>query len=118
MNNACLVTEFFQWAADCGRIHVAHTTTQQITIRFPDYDAPEDPEQDYELVFPITTFESAAHFEVAPTDDPHVVTVPLLITDHIVAEIPLVHLPANYVPTGAYLNIQHLPIPCSQITEL
>jgi hypothetical protein len=113
------VATFFQWAASYGRLHVARSpTTQQIKIVLPDYDDPEDPEQDYELVFPITTFESAAHFEVAPTDDPHVVTVPLLITDDIVAEIPLVHLPANYVPTGAYLNIQHLPIPCSQITEL
>jgi len=84
----CPVTEFFQWAADCGRIRVAHTpTTQQITMRLPDYDSPEDPEEDYEVVFPPTDFS----FEVPPADDHGRVTIQLLLTDEIVAEIPRVH---------------------------
>ena len=114
------VYEFFQWAASVGRIHVARSgNTQQIKVMLPDYDTPEDPEQDYELVFPPTkfTFESAAHFEATPTADPDVVTVPLIITDEIIAEIPRVHLPANYVPSSMYLNMFSLPIPCNQITE-
>ena len=115
------VYEFFQWLADKGRIHVARSAnTQQIKIMIPDYDAPEDPEQDYEHVFPVNTFsfESAAHFEAQPTNDPNVVTIPLIITNEIIAEIPPAHLPANYAPVGTYLNMLHLPIPRCQITDL
>ena len=114
------VYDFFKWVASIGRIHVARSAnTQQIKVMLPDYDAPEDPEQDYDFVFPLATFtfESAAHFEVQPTNDPDVVIVPLLITDEIVAEIPLAHLPANYFPTGTYHNILHFPIPRHQITD-
>ena len=114
------VYDFFKWVASIGRIHVARSAnTQQIKVMLPDYDAPEDPEQDYELVFPLATFtfESAAHFEVAATDDPNVVTVPLLITDEIVAEIPPAHWPANYARPATYHNILHFPIPRHQITD-
>ena len=115
------VHSFFQWLADIGRIHVARSAnTQQIKIMLPDYDAPEDPTQDYEHVFPVNTFsfESAAHFEAQPTNDPNVVTIPLIITNEIIAEIPRAHLPANYAPVGTYHNLLHLPIPRHQITDI
>jgi len=109
---SCPVTNFFQWAADFGRIHVERTaTTQQITVRLPDYDSPEDPEEDYEVVFPPTDFS----FEVPPADDHGRVTIQLLLTDEIVAEIPLVHLPADF-KFGQGSMVITITIPREQVT--
>lgn len=114
------VNAFFQWCADNGRLHVARSaTTQQVRVLLPDYDTPEDPDEDYEHVFPVNkiAFESAPHFEPQPTNDNSVVIVPLLITNEMIAEIPRAHLPADFT-VGAYLNILNLPISRHLITEL
>jgi len=112
----CRVTEFFQWAADCGRIRVAHTpTTQQITMRLPDYDSPEDSEEDYEVIFPLTE----CSFDVTPTANHDIVATYLLLTDEIVAQIPLVHLSVEQQRKRAWsAKVLRVSIPRNHITEL
>jgi len=116
MNNACLVTQFFQWAANNQRIRIARTaTTQQITIRLPDYDSPEDPEDDYEVIFPLTE----CSFDVTPTANHDIVATYLLLTDEIVAQIPLVHLSVEQQRKRTWsAKVLRMSIPRNQITEL
>jgi hypothetical protein len=92
MHTFAAVQDFFQWAADAGRLRV---TRQQITLALPDYDSPEDPEQDYEVVIPVSTLDVVAHA------DPYMVTIRLLLTADAIREIPLCHLPANVHISGS-----------------
>jgi hypothetical protein len=97
MHTFAAVQDFFQWAADAGRLRV---TRQQITLTLPDYDSPEDAEYDYEVVMDV------APVEVVDTNDPVVVTINLLLTAGDVNEIPLCHLPADLQINGnIYISV-------------
>jgi hypothetical protein len=97
---------FFAWAADDGRIRV---TSHQITLTLPDYDEPENPEEDDEVVI------AATALEVEFTDDPDMVILHLLLTPDAVAEIPRSHFPSTIQMNGSVrLSVS---IPAALVTQ-
>jgi len=100
------IQSFFAWAADNGRIRV---TPHQITLTLPDYDEPENPEEDYQVIIPV------AALEVKATADPDVVILHLLLTAAAVNEIPPQHLPSTFRMNGSVrLNVS---IPAALVTQ-
>jgi hypothetical protein len=104
MHNPELLS-FFEWTADDGRIRV---TSHQIILTLPDYDSPEDPQEDNELVI-------ATALELEATTDPHMLILHFLLTADAVNQIPPHHLPSTIQINGS-VNLS-LSIPAALVTH-
>ena len=98
--------DFFEWAVDTSRIHV---TPHLITFTLPDYDDPENPEEDDEVVIPVAAF----NVKTTPTSlgkVPHLVILHLLLTPDAIHQISPHRFPPNLHISGSVrlsLSIPH-----------